>query len=210
MPILQVDQTGLICVAIIIGVVMLGMLWVIYSQSCRLSYYRLKSQDVEGEQTTKKSPVGTSPALDKKLELGSPTTANQEDDSQEANYIIQSKHSQVIPWSETRTTRVTLDPTSPDDWDLSFIVPTTKPSSSPGVFYRATAVPKGGIMLLHLVRFEDAEVDGHTLVRMRLSPGKEKTEMGTVTNAKLSRPVLVAPRETDILPSAWVHLQKSA
>jgi len=223
MPTLQVDQTGLICVAVVNLLVLLGMLWAIYLQSCRLAAMRGKLGGLESQQTTEKTPATTCPALDEKLESASTTVASQEDGIQEVSFIMQDKDAQEVPWSETHNTKITLDPTSPDDWDLAFIVPSSTQSSSPSVYFRETAVPKGGLIMLYLARFDDDEGDGHTLIRMRLSPPKEKKDLGTVAKADLGFPVQVKSENSVlgkdswvkagnsvIAKDTWVYLQKSA
>jgi len=206
MPILQVDQTGLICVAVVDLLVLLGMLWTIYWQSCRLAAMRGKLGGPESQQTTEKTPADMSPAFDEKLGAELATTSKPEAHDIGApppahlpyRYISQDQ----IPWIKTGNSINAAGPASPGDWDFEIIVPSNMPHSPPSLCFRACEGPEDGAIGLKIDRIDD----NRAVVRMRLTPGQKEriVKTGPVVNGTIEREVedVVIPRYI------WVHLQE--
>jgi len=204
MPTLQVDQTGLIYVAVVDLLVLLGMLWAIYSQSCRLAAMRGKLGGLESQQTTEKTPATTSPAPDEKSSAVPATTSDPKLNAlgapPPAHLPIRSLFQEHIPWFNIGDSIKGAGPASPGEWDFSFIVPSTKGPLPPSLCLRARESPEGGRIGLEIDRVDDER----TVVRMRLVPGQGKRdgETGSLIDSAIKQGVVQV-----VVPSCiWVHL----
>jgi hypothetical protein len=67
MPVLQIDQAALVCIAVIISLILVLACWTIHVLNASLNRaLHEKAEDLESRQTTGKSPVVTSPVHEEK------------------------------------------------------------------------------------------------------------------------------------------------
>ena len=64
MPVLEVDQTGLICIATLAVFTILLLVWLVFHLCAASNAMHEKARDLEMQQTTEKAPVVTSFPLD--------------------------------------------------------------------------------------------------------------------------------------------------